>query len=202
MTCSPIMRFRQSSTRRTNDGCKARRAAFAAGTTARVLLPAWRRPSPLSGALFVQQRADQRPAQRLSRRFHQHHGMLAAGATSTSVSRMVPRSRIETCSRSSCCRTFCTSPSDINLGTSSSSSFGWLSLSRSISRLFRAGRATRARVLDQLGQVRRQHRGLIHDRISGRDGLPWVCAVIHLAGTSKAGSRVSWPGSWARWHWN
>ena len=52
-------------------------------------------------------------------------GCLLTAATSTSVSRIVPRSRIETCSRSSCCNTFCTSPRVISLGTSSSSSFGW-----------------------------------------------------------------------------
>ena len=51
-------------------------------------------------------------------------GFLLNDAASTRVSRMVPRSRMDTCSRRSCCNTFCTSPRLISLGISSSASFG------------------------------------------------------------------------------
>ena len=61
--------------------------------------------------------------------------VLVAACVTRDVYKRQPRSRIETRSRSSCCRTRSTSPRVRIFGTSSSTSLGWLSFSESSSRL-------------------------------------------------------------------
>ena len=49
-------------------------------------------------------------------------------------------------------------------------------------------------LLDQFGQMRGQHRGVIDDRVSGGESSVCRPGAIHCAATSKAGSRVSCAG--------
>ena len=98
--------------------------------------------------------------------------LLFTGAVSSSASRIAPRSRIETRSRSSCSSTRPTSPSVSSLGTSSSISLGWLSFSASISRLISARPSSSPGMpADQLAEMGGDHRDRIHHRVAGGDGL-------------------------------
>ena len=99
-------------------------------------------------------------------------GFLLVAAVSTIVSRMVPRSRIETCSRSNCCSTFCTSPSVISLGNQLIDQLR-MRVRKPINQPlgFVARQQVMRIMLDQLGEMRREHRGMIDNRISSGDGL-------------------------------
>ena len=97
---------------------------------------------------------------------------LFRGAVSSRASRMEPRSRTETRSRRSCSRTRPTSPRVSNLGTSSSRSLGWLSLSESIRRLVSARPEQFPGVLaDQFAEMCGDDRDRVDDGVAGGDGL-------------------------------
>ena len=97
---------------------------------------------------------------------------LFIGAVSSRASRIAPRSRIETRSRSSCSRTRPTSPRVSSLGTSSSISLGWLSLSE-VHQALGLGPAQQlpGMLADQFAQVGRDDRNRVDDRVAGGDGL-------------------------------
>ncbi len=124
-------------------------------------------------SIRFEQRLHQPPPQRLPRRLHQQRQALRLCCpASTSASRIVPRSRIETRSRNSCCSTFCTSPSDSSFGTSSSTSLGWLSAQRIEQPLGLCAAQQFLRMpADQLRQMRADHRPLVDHRIARRQRL-------------------------------
>ena len=99
-------------------------------------------------------------------------GSRVSSARSPIASRIVPRSRIETPSRSRCCSARCTSPTPSLSGTTSSTAARVLLLERveQLARLLAREQLVGV-AADRLGEVRDDHRLGVDDRVAERLGL-------------------------------